>query len=916
MTTETCCPPPPAGVFRYYVCDFGNDGVEIIIPANLGVDRGSGFTSASFCGSKNEDIVRTYYLTENDATNSINQISGFSYAISSDLSIYNKIENVVTNEYNINSFEVRFVSCSGNDSDGDGIVDEKEDPNNDFIIGNDDTDQDGILNYLDDDDDGDGILTINEDSNNNGNPADDDVNSNGVPDYLEGDGSIELPIVNIPDPYLKGSLLYTKCVDIDFDGTPDIDADLNNDGEIQVSEALAVTNLIFKTYVVIFDITGLEAFLNLRLLDFDRTEFYDSEDLSTAPTGIDLTPLTKLEFLALNHLESVTLQNINLSGLENLNELDLLNIRPFDTDSFNSPNAFVNVNLDGCINLQSLTYTNSFLNFDFCQVPTIIYLDCSYLEGGEPEVFDFSCLTNLETLNIDENTVDKLILKNGSVLNSLPLQFGLYDFPNYLCVDNLSGETEILSPIIGSNTVVNSYCSNVPGGIYYLIEGNSIVDSNNDGCDVSDPVYPNLKVDVFDGNTNGIFIVDASGNYSIPLQEGTHTITPVLENPNYFTINPTSITVNFPTDSSPHTQDFCLTPIPGLIDLEVSVLPIVAARPGFDAKYKLIYKNKGTTTQSGTIQLHFNDDKLDFVFATPILDAQSTGLLSWNYSNILPFESRTIEFAINLNTPTDPSFPLNANDILSYTTTISPVIDDVLPDDNTFTLNQTVVNSFDPNDKTCLEGNTITPGLIGSYVHYLIRCENTGSADAVNVVIKDVIDTTKLDINSLIITDSSHSMETNISSDIVEFIFDNINMPFDDANNDGYVAFKIKTLPTLQVGDVFENDAAIFFDYNAPIATNIAQTSIENTLGLDNFNLFNNTIKLFPNPVNDTFFLESKEVIKSIVIYNISGSQIQNVSYIGAKSKIEISTKNLSQGTYFVKVSTDSDVFNKKLIKK
>ena len=48
-----------------------------------------------------------------------------------------------------------------------------------------DTDNDGIPNYLDNDDDGDGILTINEDANGNNNPMDDDSNGNGIPDYLD-----------------------------------------------------------------------------------------------------------------------------------------------------------------------------------------------------------------------------------------------------------------------------------------------------------------------------------------------------------------------------------------------------------------------------------------------------------------------------------------------------------------------------------------------------------------------------------------------------------------------------------------------------------------------------------------------------------------------------------------------------------
>lgn len=48
-----------------------------------------------------------------------------------------------------------------------------------------DTDGDGIPNYLDNDDDGDGTLTIDEDYNGNDNPADDDTNLNGIPDFLE-----------------------------------------------------------------------------------------------------------------------------------------------------------------------------------------------------------------------------------------------------------------------------------------------------------------------------------------------------------------------------------------------------------------------------------------------------------------------------------------------------------------------------------------------------------------------------------------------------------------------------------------------------------------------------------------------------------------------------------------------------------
>src|SRR5690606_35290187 len=153
---------------------------------------------------------------------------------------------------------------------------------------------------------------------------------------------------------------------------------------------------------------------------------------------------------------------------------------------------------------------------------------------------------------------------------------------------------------------------------------------------------------------------------------------------------------------------------------------------------------------------------------------------------------------------------------------------DETPQDNTAALNQTVVNSFDPNDKTCLEGNVVTPDIIGQFVHYVIRFENTGTFAAENIVVKDIIDTAKFDVNTLVPLSGSHSFVTRITNiNQLEFIFENINLPFDDTNNDGYVAFKIKTKPTLQVGDAFSNTASIYFDYNFPIVTNTATTTIQ-----------------------------------------------------------------------------------------
>jgi hypothetical protein len=59
-------------------------------------------------------------------------------------------------------FKFELYQSEVNDHDLDGVPSYLEDVDNDLNLGNDDTDEDGIQNFIDRDDDGDGVLTINE----------------------------------------------------------------------------------------------------------------------------------------------------------------------------------------------------------------------------------------------------------------------------------------------------------------------------------------------------------------------------------------------------------------------------------------------------------------------------------------------------------------------------------------------------------------------------------------------------------------------------------------------------------------------------------------------------------------------------------------------------------------------------------
>lgn len=176
---------PPAGISpcEYELCDINSDGTEIAYLNNLKCDHNAHTYDVPFCSSADAEIEMTYYLSEADANSETNAINS-DYPITGTTTIYTKLKNTTTNQSYIDGFiTINLITCTL-DSDGDGIFDKAEDPNNN-LVNDDDTDQDGLKNFEDNDDDGDGILTINEDYNNNGDPTDDDTNSNGVADYLE-----------------------------------------------------------------------------------------------------------------------------------------------------------------------------------------------------------------------------------------------------------------------------------------------------------------------------------------------------------------------------------------------------------------------------------------------------------------------------------------------------------------------------------------------------------------------------------------------------------------------------------------------------------------------------------------------------------------------------------------------------------
>lgn len=711
---------------------------------------------------------------------------------------------------------------------------------------------------------------------------------------------------------------------------------------------IAISNNSLLTTINVSNLTQLET---LEYLNCPNLSYLDVSNCSSLTTSINITTntLTYLNAMNCSSMFSITsnsnsLNYLNVDGCTGLNNLNVWNSQLNMIIIGSLPNLSIvnlyfnpllsNLLIVDCPNLNTLYCSNNnFTSLNLATIPSITDLNCSYNPITFLNVSVLPNLTSLSCGNTQIMSLDVTELNNLTYLwcpNNPQLQtvfakngqnetFVLDNNPNldFICADD--GQVATIQGQLTTagltSTVVNSYCSFVPGGDYNTITGTIRYDANNNGCNASDSTQSFIRMNINDGTNQGATFSNATGTYNFYTLTGNFTVNPSLENPSFFTITPASATIPFVnTNNNVATQNFCISANGVHPDLEIVVAPITPARPGFNATYRVAYKNKGNQTLSGTASLNYNDAVLDFVSATAAPTSQSTGILNWNYTNLLPFESRSYFVTLNVNTPTETP-PVNIDDVLTFSSTITPVASDAFPLDNSFTLNQTVVGSFDPNEIRCLQGSFIPPSEIGNYLHYMVNFENTGNAAAENVVVKVDIDTTKYDIATLQMLNTSHPSYTRINGNKVEFIFENINLSATSGNppvgGHGNVLFKIRSKNTLVSGNTVAKQANIYFDYNAPIDTNMAQTTfgtLNNTVVT-----FDESISVFPNPTNGNVTINSKFNIKTIELYDVQGRILETVIENSNESIIDVSTRQ--SGIYFLKITTDEGSKVEKIMK-
>ena len=442
------------------------------------------------------------------------------------------------------------------------------------------------------------------------------------------------------------------------------------------------------------------------------------------------------------------------------------------------------------------------------------------------------------------------------------------------------------------------------------ISGTVKFNTNNDNC-ATGSAFTNKRVSTTDGTYTYTSYSNTTGDYHILIPNVGNYTTNALTNLNAnFSSNPASVIVTSSGSGVDYNNtDFCIGSATNYTDLSVNMFNTNQAIPGTIATYAITYSNNGSTALSGSIQVTYDNGKLTLASASPVQNNATANTFTWNYTNLLPFEYRYINLSLNVLIP--PT--VNTGDLLNFTVNGNPTAGDSNIANNTFTWNQTVRSSFDPNDKTVIEGTQISLSQASNYLTYVTRFQNTGTANATTVVIKETLDS-KLDWNTFEPIDSSHAANIQIrNNNEVTYTFSNIDLAYSAANESashGWMAYRIKPKNDVVVGDIMSSASAIYFDYNSPIVTNTVST-IVTALSTNDF--IKSNFSVYPNPASNYLVIKAETTSNAqYEIIDINGKQLLS-DKVESLNPINISI--LQSGFYFLTVKTSEGKATFKFIK-
>lgn len=437
-------------------------------------------------------------------------------------------------------------------------------------------------------------------------------------------------------------------------------------------------------------------------------------------------------------------------------------------------------------------------------------------------------------------------------------------------------------------------------GKHNMISGKLFIDSNSNT--IQDPSEPALlNRGVVETNSSWFGFSQNTGVFNITLfNSGNFNVSAVPIN--YYTAVPVSHAVYFSgMEQIDSLNDFAYQPIGLINDLCVHITPVSAFRPGFNASYLLNFENAGTTTLSPTV-IFFPANDVSFVSANPAAGSVTTDSIVWSLGTLAPFQSGSILVTVNV------SAAATIGSLINSGVRIEPIAGDANTACNIDYREVFTTGSFDPND-ILVDTDTLSTTQLPNppYLEYIIRFQNTGNDTAFNVRLLNPVDTSRLQLHTLELVASSHPMNMNwiAHERNMEFRFDQILLPdsnIDEPASHGCVRYRIRPKATLVAGDSILNNAAIYFDFNAPVITNNAVTHIVLPTGTNKPSP--ESIGIYPNPSRGYSIISFPfGTGDEIAVADLSGRLLFSRTVTAPLKEFELKTANLSPGIYLLSVS-------------
>lgn len=388
-----------------------------------------------------------------------------------------------------------------------------------------------------------------------------------------------------------------------------------------------------------------------------------------------------------------------------------------------------------------------------------------------------------------------------------------------------------------------SCLSTINGTVYHDLNSNCTQDYN-------EPGIPNVHITC--SPLGGSAFTDAYGHYEFSVPVGTYTLQHQPKRHHYPICggNNGIASIQVSTTGISITHDFGDS-LAIAEDLRVYAYSMAPPRPGFMYTEMSVLENVGTEPVAGATLVHQTDGQITYLASNPA--GTTTAPNTYTISTLgisQPQSYTTVYHSYQLPVAT----PLGT--VLVHKDSLQGLNPDATPADNIFYHLPVVIGSYDPNMVEVRPRGLGEHGIItrkDTTLEYVIHFQNTGTASAINITLKDTLDP-GLDISTLEMGYGTHAYTASVDANrVLTVSFPNIQLPDSFSNveaSKGFVAFRINPIPGQPDGTQFHAFADIYFDFNVPVRTNTTENTLEKVNSVDpERNSY--SLLVSPNPAND-----------------------------------------------------------------